>query len=267
MKTKYNNNLKDNEILKSLAFKELDEKIDSLRNLSNMYQDVIDGKRKKEKYQGYILRELSTLELIKFDGYMLMLKEIIEYAKLSNIFIETFGTVQNSLVAYLIGITSYYEFKKVGDFINFTPFTKKPTINIVIQNNRKFKIMDFIQYKFKQLIENSTDDTIQFKEPLKLKFIDLDIGNTNNLSREEALNLGLEVMEVDMNISEKNSQISKQNKILLGFDSHILGDVAINKILKERENGIFRDFEDFKNRVDMSVFNDEHINFLKKLLK
>jgi DNA polymerase III alpha subunit len=257
MKTKYNNNLSDKEVLKSLAFKGLDEKIDSLRNLSNMYQDVIDGEHKKEKYQGYILRELSTLELIKFDGYILMLKEIIDYVKQTDIFIESFGSVQNSLVAYLIGLTSNYEFKKIGDFINFLPFTKHPTFYIVVQSNRKFEVMDFIQYKFKEFIKSSTDDTIQFKEPLEIKFIDLDIGITNNLSKDEAINLGFEVLEPNINISVKNSQLSKQNKILLGFDSLELGDVLIYRILMARdEDGYkpFKSIDDLKRRVP--IIND-----------
>lgn len=257
MQTKYNYNLTDNKILKSLAYKGLNEKLDTLRDLNNMYQDNIDGEYKKEKYQGYILRELSTLELIKFDGYLIILKEIIDHAKQSDIFIETFGTIQNSLVAYLIGITSHYEFKKIGEFINFTPFTKNPTVNIVIQNNRKYEVIDFIQYKFKEFIKSSTDDTIQFQEHLELKFIDLDIGVSNNITRDEALHLGFEVMEVNINISIKNSQLSKQNKILLGFDSLGIGDVLINKILMARDGDGYKPFksiDDFKRRVP--IIND-----------
>jgi len=267
MQTKYNNNLLDKQLLKSLTFNGLDEKLDTLRDLSSMYQDNIDGEYKKEKYPGYILRELLILELIKFDGYLIILKGIIDYAKQCDIFIETFGTIQNSLIAYLIGITSHYEFKKIGEFINFIPFTKIPTVNIVIQYDRKFEVMDFIQYKFKEFIKSSTDDTIQFKEPLELKFIDLDIGITNNLAKEETINLGLEVMEANINISFKDSQLSKKNKILLGFDSLGLGDVAINKIIMAREDRFFKDFEDFKNRVDTRIFTDEQLNSLKNLLQ
>jgi DNA polymerase III alpha subunit len=265
MQTKYNYTLQDKDRLKSLAFDALEKKIDNLRDLYVM-DEKVNQEHKKEKYQGYILRELSTMELIKFDGYMLMLKEIIDYARQKNIFIESFGSVQNSLVAYLIGLTFHYEFKKVGDFINFLPFTKKPTLNLVVQSNRKFEVIDFIQYKFKELIKGSTDDTIQFKEPLEIKFIDLDIGSTNNLSKDEAINLGFEVLEPNINISVKNSQLSKQNKILLGFDSLGFGEVAISKILSARKDGIFKDLDDFKNRVNMQLFTKEEIARLKMII-
>ena len=60
----------------------------------------------KEKYKKCVKNELAILERIKFDGYMYLLFELSNYAKERNIFCEFFGSIQYSLSAYLLGITS-----------------------------------------------------------------------------------------------------------------------------------------------------------------
>ncbi len=256
MTTKYNFNLQDKELLLNLTIDELDKKLPTLRDLSSMGEIITDANWKKEKYVGYLKKELTLLAQIKFDGYLYLLYELSTYAKIANIFCEFYGSVQNSLAAYLLGIVSHYEFLISGEFINFTSFSKEPTVNVVCQSDRKYELIDFINHKYSHLIQNSKKH-IEFLEPLKIKFFDLDIGVKTALTKEEAIFLGLKVHEANINFSTEYSRLTKQNEIVLGFDSLGLGQVRINRILHERnENGMFKDFEDFKTRVDVKRIED-----------
>jgi len=268
MNTKYNFPLENTKQLESLAFNALDEKIDDLPELNSMYEDIANKDYKKDKYKGYILKEIQILKLIKFDGYILLLKELNDTAEQMQIYIKFFGNIQNSLISFLLGFTEEYTLENNKKFINFIPFTKDPVINIIIENERKHELINHIKDKYKNMITNLTYKSIEFKEPLKLNFINLDVDIKNTLSKDDAIKLGFETESVNINFSTMSAQITKQNKILLGFDSLGLGEVAVNKILKEREGGLerlFKNFEDFQRRIDMSIFTDIQIEKLTKL--
>lgn len=267
MTTKYNFNLEYKELLLNLALSGLDKKIDSLRDLSSMGEAIVDTTWKKEKYEGYIRKELALLEQIKFDGYLYLLYELSNYAKSTNIFFEAYGSIQNSLVAYLLGIVSNYEFVSSGEFINFTPFSKEPIVNIVCQSDRKYELIDFVNHKYSHLIKE-VNENIEFAEPLKISFFDFDIGVKTALTKNEAIFLGLKVHEVDINFSIEHSRLTKQNEIVLGFDSIGLGSVLVNKILYERnENGSFKDFNDFSKRVNTELFSTEQLILLQNIVE
>lgn len=264
MKTKYNYNLKDTEILKSLAFKELDEKVKILPEFDDNCNEV----QKKNKYKEYILREISILKFIKFDGYLFMLKEIIHYAKNMNISVEVYGTVQNSLVAYLLGISSKYDILNIDKFIDFTPFTQNPTVNIIIENARKSELMDFIEFEYKDFIKSRSEEVIEFKELLKLKFIDLEIGKQNSLSEEDARLLGFKVLKPDINLSYQHAQFINENQILLGFDSLNIEDFLGHLILQLREKKIGKvEWDDIQNDILTKFDLDKtEVVKLKKLI-
>jgi fumarate reductase subunit C len=234
MTTKYNFNLEDKELLLNLTIDELDKKLPTLRDLSSMGEIITDANWKREKYVGYLKKELTLLEQIKFDGYLYLLYELSTYAKNTNIFCEFYGSVQNSLVAYLLGIVSHYEFVNSGVFINFTSFSKEPTVNVVCQSDRKYELIDFINHKYSHLIKSSKKH-IEFLEPLKIKFFDLDIGVKTALTKEDAIFLGLKVHEANINFSTEHSRLTKQNEIVLGFDSLGLGQVLtqISSLMEE----------------------------------
>jgi DNA polymerase III alpha subunit len=267
MTTKYNYSLEDKELLLNLALESLEKKLHTLRDLSSMGEIITDESFKREKYEGYVRKELALLVQIKFDGYLHLLYELSTYAKQTNIFCEFYGSIQNSLTAYLLGIVSNYEFISSGEFINFTPFTKEPTINVVCSSDRKYELIDFINHKYSNLIKNK-DENIEFLEPLKINFVDLDIGVKTSLSKEEATSLGLKVHEVNINFSTEHSRLTKQNEIVLGFDSLGLGAVQINKILYERkENGIFKNFDDFCTRLNKEIFSNEQLQLIQKTME
>ncbi|NCB10804.1 MAG: hypothetical protein EOM78_04135 [Erysipelotrichia bacterium] len=267
MTTKYNFSLEDKELLLNLALENLDKKLHTLRDLFSTGEIITDESFKKDKYEGYVRKELALLEQIKFDGYLHLLYELSTYAKQTNIFCEFYGSVQNSLTAYLLGIVSNYEFINSGEFINFTPFTQDPVVNVVCQNDRKYELIDFINHKCTNLIKNK-DENIEFLEPLQIKFFHLEIGVKTSLSKEEAISLGLKVHEANINFSDHHSSLTKQNEILLGFDSLGLGVVQINKILYERkEDGNFKNFENFCMRIDQGMFSSEQMQSIQKILE
>ena len=120
MKTKFNYNSKQKKQLSKLALKGLKNKIDLLPDVSSMYQKKLDKKRKLQKYINILNEEVDILKTIKFDGYLIMLSDIINYAKQLNISITCYGSVQNSLISYLLDIVDVYTLKSRKDFINLT---------------------------------------------------------------------------------------------------------------------------------------------------
>lgn len=225
-----------------------------------------DVNMKREKYVGYLKKELVLLEQIKFDGYLYLLYELSTYAKMRDITCEFYGSIQNSLLAYLLGIVSDFEFYSSGDIINFTPFLKEPTVNIVCQKDIKYELIDFVNRSYGYLIKSSKTH-IEFLEPLKIKFFNLNNRVNNAITKEEAIFLGLKVREVNINFSTVHSRLIKQNEIILGFDSLGFAQIQIHKILRERnENGMFKDFEDFLKRANLRYFTNKHLAVIQKIM-
>lgn len=259
MKTKFNYSAKDNTSLLELALSGLKEKIGTLPQFEQRYADrpAHDDEYKLQKYEGYIRREISVLEDIKFDGYMLLLNDMVRTAREMGIFISCFGSIQNSLTAYALNINEHYEFRKWGDFINFTPFEQTPIINIVASSYRIGEIIDYLNAKYSDLISNYTYNTdIEFNGNLALKFIDLGVDTKVRLHKEDVENLGLDIVEPDLNISNEQTGISKQNQLWLGLEALKIGDVLINRIVDERGIGredmsLFKSFDDLIQRVPM----------------
>lgn len=259
MKTKFNYQAENKTILLELALAGLKEKIGILPQFEQRYEDrpAYDDEYKLLKYEGYIRREISVLEDIKFDGYMLLLNDMVNTAREMGIFVSCFGSVQNSLIAYVLDITEHYEFKKWGEFINFTPFEQTPTINIVASSYRIGEIINYMNAKYSNLIKKCTsNEMIEFNDNLTLKFIDLGVDRKVRLHKEDVENLGLDIVEPDLNISNERAGISRQNQVWLGLEALKIGDVLINSIIDERGIGredmaLFKSFDDLIQRVPM----------------
>jgi len=266
MKTKFNYNSKQKKQLSRLALQGLKDKIDLLPDVSSIYHKKLDDKRKFQKYEHILNDEIDILKTIKFDGYILMLSDIINYARQSNIFVTCFGSIENSLLSYLLGIVDNYKLKSRRDFINFTPFEKKPTINIVTSSSGHYELISFTQAKYSKQIKKVRKRSIKFNDNLKIKFIDLGIDKKVILKKENAQDLGLDVIQANINTSQKQAifikTIDKNKKnawlkkrkiqLFLGLESLNIGDMLIDKILMARDEdkyNPFKSIDDFKNRV------------------
>lgn len=261
-KTKFNYQAKDKTTLLELALAGLKEKIDTLPKQFSIYEKKKSNPEFSKEYNfsmydGYIRREISVLEDIKFDGYMLLLHDMVKTAREMGIFISCFGSVQNSLIAYVLNITEHYDFRRWGDFINFTPFEQAPIINIVASSYRIGEIIAYMEAKYGKLIKKCTYyETIEFNDNLTLKFIDLGVDTKVRLHKEDIENLGLDIVEPDLNISNQQTGISKQNQLWLGLEALKIGDTLINKIIDERGIGredmsLFKSFDDLLSRVPL----------------
>lgn len=258
-KTKFNYQAENKTILLDLALEGLKDKIDTLPQFEQKYEDrpAHNDEYKLLKYKGYIRREISVLEDIKFDGYMLLLYNMVKTAREMSIFISCFGSVQNSLIAYVLNITEHYDFRRWGDFINFTPFEQTPTINIVASSYRTGEIIAYIEAKYGKLIKKCTYyETIEFNDNLTLKFIDLGVDTKVRLHKEDVENLGLDIVEPDLNTSNEQASISKENKLYLGLEALNIGDVIIHQIIDEKALGtkdmkFYKSFDDLIQRVPM----------------
>ena len=149
----------------------LSEKIDTLPDFTqdNTYEE------KFAKYETYLVKEITVIKEIAFDGYMILLQDLIVVSREISGFVQSYGSIQNSLTAYVLGITDNYEFNYLRNFINFTPFTKKAKINIVISVFSKAGCVGYLKHKYPELVKKTTKSSVIFNDGLKVKFIDLDI--------------------------------------------------------------------------------------------
>jgi len=149
----------------------LSERIDVLPDFDsiNSFED------KFLRYEDYIKQEISVLQEIGFDGYMILLQDVVVVSREISDFVECLGSINNSLTAFVLGITKEYEFDNLKNFVNFTPFRKKPIVNIVVSSHANAGCVGYIKHKFPNIIKNIKKRSIVFKDALKIKFIDLDI--------------------------------------------------------------------------------------------
>lgn len=161
MINKYNYKAIREDILFRSAVQGLIEKIDPSDENYKTYEEVIK-------------KEIKALEDINFDGYMLLLADVVLVSREISGFVSSFGSIQNSLTAFVLGIVDYFDFEEY-DFENFTPFVKKPVVNILISSYANAGCMGYIKHKYPDLIKKSKKRTIVFKDDLKIKFIDLGI--------------------------------------------------------------------------------------------
>ena len=147
-----------------------------------LYRTAIQGLMQKidiadenyKKYEEIIKDEIVVLENIGFDGYMLLLHDVILVFREISGFVSCFGSIQNSLTAFVLDIVEYFDIQEY-DFKNFTPFVKKPVVNILISSYANAGCMGYVKHKYSSLIKKSKKRTIIFKDDLKIKFIDLGI--------------------------------------------------------------------------------------------
>ena len=81
------------------------------------------------------------------------------------------------------------------------------------------------------------------------------IGNDSELANyiKYTISKGIEVLTPNVNLSSTRFVINN-NKLLMPINSiHSIGSVVANKIIKERMNGKFKDFFDFKKRMGSEV--------------
>ncbi|MEA2050200.1 MAG: hypothetical protein U9O56_05675 [Campylobacterota bacterium] len=137
-------------------------------------------------------------------------------------------------------------------------------------------IFSYNAINYQKQIKKVKNKTIKFHDKLKLKFIDLNIGKQTVLKKDNAKNLGLKIIEPNINISQKQATFVKvQNKELnndwlkkrvtrlaLGLESLDIGDVLINRILMARDETKYKRFisiDDFKKRVPIINDTDKKI--------
>ncbi|QOY52949.1 hypothetical protein [Candidatus Sulfurimonas baltica] len=161
MSNKYNNKTHKEGLLQRMAIQGLKEKIDPLDENYPEYEKIIK-------------KEITALEKIKFDGYMLLLADVVLVSREISGFVSCFGSIQNSLTAFVLNIVDIYEFDK-KNFKNFTPFTKKPIVNILISSYANAGCVGYVKHKYSNIIKKSKKRTIIFNDDLIIKFVDLGI--------------------------------------------------------------------------------------------
>jgi len=161
MKNKYNYKAPKEGLLYRTAIQGLMQKIDIADDNYKIYEEII-----KE--------EIAVFEDIGFDGYILLLADVVLVSREISGYVSSFGSIANSLTAFVLNIVDFYEFDEY-DFKNFTPFVENPVVNILISSYANAGCMGYVKHKYSSLIKKSKKRTIIFKDNLKIKFIDLGI--------------------------------------------------------------------------------------------
>lgn len=161
MKNRYNYKAAKKGLLLKTAIKLLKEKVDPADENYQKYEDIIK-------------QEVTSLENISFDGYMLLLQDVVVVSKEISGFVSSFGSIGNSLTAYVLGIVDFFDFEQYK-FRDFTPFVKKPVVNILISSYANNGCVGYVSHKYPKLIKKVKKRSIVFKDDLKIKFIDLGI--------------------------------------------------------------------------------------------
>lgn len=85
------------------------------------------------------------------------------------------------------------------------------------------------------------------------------------LAVAECKRLKVNVLQPDINKSDKEFTIEERKSIRFGLSAiKNVGDAAIKNIIEQRENGAFKNFEDFLLKVDLSTINKKTIESLIK---
>ena len=260
---RYYYKLKENE--KELLQEAIDSKIkqkEDDKNLSMLFSSQED---RKEQITKKVMEELKILEQIKFDGYLYLLYSIKHHNESMNFPIHFFGSIQNSLLAYILDITDDFTLRNFHNFKAFTPFEEVPMIHIVSGTN--VDIFENIESMCKNRALKVTTDyksIIEFDEPLKFNILTYDNSEKNYLDKKRALELGLETIDANLNHSSTLSQFTQDGKVLLGLFCLNIGTVAFRDIYEERQKGYFKDFEDFKKRMISKRISPELIENVKQ---
>jgi hypothetical protein len=182
-KAKFNYNIDDKNLLLEIVINNLKYKIDKLPIYND---DTSDKDSNFEAYLEHLKREIAIFEKINFDGYVLMLHNMVNTSRKMDIFINCFGSIQYSLVAYILEITEHYNFRGFREFLNFTAFEKEPTINVVASSPRIGEIISYMDAKYNNLINKlDYNKSIVFNDNLTIKFIDLNVDNEVRLSKRD----------------------------------------------------------------------------------
>ena len=171
MKNRYNYKATNEGLLLRTAIQSLKEKIDPLDE-------------NYKKYEYIIKAEVTSLENINFDGYMLLLADVVLVSREISGFVSSFGSVQNSLTAYVLDIVDVFDYEGYK-FRDFTPFVKDPVVNIVISSYANNGCIGYIKHKYPKLIKKTKKRTIIFNDDLKIKFIDLGIDIRKKYDEDE----------------------------------------------------------------------------------
>ena len=142
--------------------------------IHGLSQKVDPNDENYETYVKLIQEEIIELYRINFDGYMMLLADVVLVSREISGFVSCFGSIANSLTAYVLDIVEYFDIEQY-EFRNFTPFVKKPVVNILISNYANAGCMGYVKHKFPDLIKKTKKRTVIFNDDLKIKFIDLGI--------------------------------------------------------------------------------------------
>jgi len=154
------------------------------------YQDMFGEKITHNKvYYKRFKHEYNVIKSKGFEGYFLIVKDIIDYAKSKDIMIGGRGSVSASLIAYLIGIIycDPIEFKLL-----FSRFLTKdridfPDIDMDFESHRRDEITEYLKRKYgKENVANiSTFIRLQARNAIRdvMRVFDISVNEINEISK------------------------------------------------------------------------------------
>jgi DNA polymerase-3 subunit alpha/error-prone DNA polymerase len=104
----------------------------------------------KPKHQALIEKELEIIAELKYEDYFLTLWEIIQFAKEKQILFQGRGSAANSIVCFLLGLTSVHPEQIEMLFERFISVERKepPDIDIDFEHERREEVIQHIYQKY-----------------------------------------------------------------------------------------------------------------------
>jgi error-prone DNA polymerase len=123
------------------------------------------GRKEKERAYEQIAHELEIIEKLGFPGYFLIVHDIVEFCRRTNILCQGRGSAANSAVCYALGITKVDSVKWKLLFERFLAPDRDgyPDIDLDIESDRREEVIQYVYEKYGRLCTAQVANVITYR--------------------------------------------------------------------------------------------------------
>ncbi|MCS6837785.1 MAG: error-prone DNA polymerase [Bdellovibrionaceae bacterium] len=157
-----------------------------------------------DQYQSQFEKELSLIAELKYEDYFLTIYEIIDFAQKRNILFQGRGSAANSIVCYLLGITSVHPRQIQMLFERFISRERHepPDIDIDFDAERREEIIQFLFSRYGTNHVAQVSHTVHFKSKSALRETALILEIPETCIKKVQTHLSRRPLEVNQSLEE-----------------------------------------------------------------
>lgn len=123
---------------------------DEMQHLSDLVWQHYAERYDDDRARSQIQHELAIIAELKFPGYFLIVHDIVDFCRRSNILCQGRGSAANSAVCYVLGITTIDPVREQLLFERFLSKERKepPDIDIDIESTRREEVIQYVYNKY-----------------------------------------------------------------------------------------------------------------------